>query len=254
VLRLLDDQAVGAAAISLAAMIGQLDPISADKSRALNAVLRLLDGQATGKAAVSPQDALAPLDPEPGDVALGLPEGHSGGRNAGGLAGVLIRLGAEPGDKRQAIGALLGRLTRIVGGWEADWEAERVADELIRLDATAEEKHRAFEALLGQLSGRPTLVSAVVQVASIPDDRRQVLRDLLSLLDHEASSDVAGQLINGMAQLDPTVHDLSRSSRWAALPTGQLLAAARRNSSRDEWLERLCSLRPVPNHRPPPAE
>jgi hypothetical protein len=85
-----------------------------------------------------------------------------------------------------------------------------------------------------------------------PADKRKALDALLRLLDRETDSAAAAQLINCMAQLDPTVHDLSTCHDWAAPPTGQLLAAARRNSSLDEWLERLDSLSPVPSQRPRP--
>jgi hypothetical protein len=227
VLTLLEGQATDAAAVSLAAMMAQLDPTPGDKRRALDAVLKLLDDPATDAAAVRQVVNLVRPD---------LLADHTEGRDADGLAATLIQLDPTPGDKHQARLALLRRLTKS----DHPWTASQLADDLTRLDATAEEKHRACEALLGRLKGRPWLVSVVVQLASTPGDKRQVLDALLCLLDlEETGSGAAGQLIDGMAQLDPTALDLSRSRRWAALPTRELLAAVRRNSSLDEWLEVL---------------
>jgi hypothetical protein len=48
--------------------------------------------------------------------------------------------------------------------------------------------------------------------------------------------------VGGVAQLDPTVRDLSTWRGWAARPTVELLAAVRRNSALAVWLEALPSL------------
>lgn len=88
-------------------------------------------------------------------------------------------------------------------------------------------------------------MSVVLQLTPAPQDKRQVLDALLGLLAHETDSAVAAELIRGVAQLDPTVHDLNTWRTWVTAPTAELLAAARRNSALDEWLEMLPSLNPL---------
>jgi hypothetical protein len=49
-----------------------------------------------------------------------------------------------------------------------------------------------------------------------------------------------------LAQLDPTVRDLSTWRARVVLPTAELPAAVRRNSALEEWLAFLPSLSPLP--------
>jgi hypothetical protein len=241
------DNDKGSLTAKLVALVVQLGPTPGDKRRALDAVLRLVDDSVAHAAAVRLAALVVQLDPTPGDkrralnavldllddpatdaaavrlrvnlVRPDLLDDDTEGQNTDGLAATLIKLDPEPGDKHRARVALLRRLTRS----DNYWTVSQLADDLTRLDATAEEKRRACEALRARL-------------------------------DHETRSDMAVMLIDVMAQLDPTVRDLSTCRGWVAPPTGQLLAAARRNSSLEEWLKLLPSLNRVPGHRPPIAE
>jgi hypothetical protein len=42
--------------------------------------------------------------------------------------------------------------------------------------------------------------------------------------------------MGGLASLDPTIHDLSSASTWAAPPIPQLLTSIRQNSTLADWL------------------
>jgi hypothetical protein len=246
------DQTRGSLGAELAALVLRLDPEPDDKRKALDAVLTLLTNQATGEVAANLAATVVRLDPGADDqrtaidAVLTLLIKDVEGRNADGLARALVQLDARPDDKRKALDTLLGLLTgRATGA-----AAEAVAAGLTLLDATAEDRRRARDALLGKLSGRPhgtviELVSVVLQLVFTPGEKRQVLDAVLSLLGRETDSAVAAALIRGVAQLDPTARDLSSSRAWAAPPTAELLAEARRNSALDEWLAALPSLSPL---------
>lgn len=279
-----------APAADLAAALLQLDPTPGDKRRARRILLGLLSGQGRSGQAAELAATVAQLDPEPDDkrhvrdMILGRLGEDTHGLYAERLAGALAQLDPAPGDKRQACRTLIGLLRG-----EAASSAAEVMAGLSRLDATPDDmrqaREAAREALLMEIGsgpratvyegGRPRRpphgtvaneVKAVLQVASTPDDRRQALDGLLGLVAHETDSHVAAELIDGATKLDPTARDLSAWPIWAAPPTAELLAAARRNSSLDDWLAVLPSLRcprcansprdPVPSARcdPPIAD
>jgi hypothetical protein len=65
---------------------------------------------------------------------------------------------------------------------------------------------------------------------------------LLPRLTRENRSQSVGSLVDALIQLDPTVHDLRPWREWTAPPTEELLAAARENSTVDEWLAGISAL------------
>ena len=81
----------------------------------------------------------------------------------------------------------------------------------------------------------------MAQLDPTAEDKRQAREALLGLLARQTSG-MARRLADAVAQLDPTVRDLTTWRGWAAPPTDALLAAARRNSALAVWLEALPSL------------
>jgi hypothetical protein len=252
----------GIPAVDLAAVFLQLDPTPSDKHQAWHDLLGLLTGPPERTQVGELAAMVAQLDPTPGDkrqsrdVVLAQLADDTHGLYVKGLASALVQLDPTPGDRRQARLALLD----LLRGEAADAAAEVMAG-LNRLDATPDDMSQArgvaLEALLEQLSaGRRGTVGrggqlygtvakpVMLQLASAPADKRQALDALLGLLARETDSHVPKELIDGIAQLDPEVHDLSPWRTWAAPPSAELLAAARRNSSLDEWLTMLPSLNP----------
>lgn len=193
-------------------------------------------------------DALAQLRPTDRDkhqacrALLGLIT-HRSAKEGVELASAVAQLNPPPNDKRQALQALLGLLAGQTGGLAAIDEA---SGEEAQLDPTSRDPRR-IDALLGRDTIRlpgpaADLVSVLRQLASTPGDQRQVRDALLGLLAHEADSAMSAELIDGVTQLDPVVDDLTTWPAWAIPPNAELLAAVRRNSTLEEWLNVLPSL------------
>jgi hypothetical protein len=196
----------------LAVMLGKLDPESSDKGQACGALLALLARNTRGMDVKKLTEALAQLDP-------------------------------TPSVKDQA-----RRILQDLLRGQAVHSADKIMAGLTLLDATPDHlrqtREAARDALLAHIGTGdfPTFgtvakdVNVLVQLASTPEDKRKTLDGLLGLLARETNSDVARDLIRGIAQFDPTVRDLSSWPTWAASPSRELLAAARRNSALHEWL------------------
>ena len=242
------------AAVVLADAVAQLDPTAEDKHRAFEALLGLLARQTDSWAAVVLADAVIQLDPTAEDkrqareALLGLlaRRTYTYSEDAEFLAAAVARFATTAEDKRQAREAMLELLAHETERGVARRLAVRVA----QLDPTAEDKHRAREALLGLLARQTDasddeagrMVAAVAQLATTAEDKRQAREALLGLLARQTVSWAAVVLADGVAQLDPTVRDLSTWRGWADPPTVELLAAVRRNSAFAAWLEALPSL------------
>ena len=84
------------------------------------------------------------------------------------------------------------------------------------------------------------LVTAVVQLALISDDRLQVLDALLQLLANSAYGDVAAELVSGILQLASTAED-KRDTRHAVV---ELLASETDGFSASQLADRLIQLNP----------
>ena len=63
--------------------------------------------------------------------------------------------------------------------------------------------------------------------------------EAIGLLARETNADTAERLADGLARLDPTVHDLRTWRAWAVPPTAELAAAVGRNSALTNWLAAL---------------
>ena len=223
-LGLLAGQTDGSVAAKLADGVVQLDPTAEDKRQAREALLGLLAGQTDGSAAEELVDGVVQLDPTAEDkrrareALLGLlavPDRRLGGRTAGGRGGPARPDGGgqAPGPRGAARAA--GRPDRT-----ARWLNELVGG-VVQLDPTAEDKRQAREALLGLLAD-PTRRSLQVALrAEEAPHGAPVMRE----------PGTAGDLVRWVAQLDPTVRDLSTWRDWAVPPTVELLAAVRRNSA-----------------------
>ena len=77
--------------------------------------------------------------------------------------------------------------------------------------------------------------------AMLTDLARQAV---LGRLARRITNDEAEHLAGALGRLAPTAGDLECSSSWAIQPSFSLLAAARRNSTLQEWLDYLASPSP----------
>jgi hypothetical protein len=241
-----------AVAADLAAALLQLDPSTEAKRQARYDLLGLLTNQDRSGETTDQADLavmLGKLDPESSDkgqargALLALLARNTRGMDVKKLAEALAQLDPTPSDKDQA-----RRILHDLLRGQAVHSADKIMAGLTLLDATPDDlcqtREAARDALLAHIGTGdfPTFgttakdVNVLAQLASTPEDKRQILDGLLGLLARERDSDVARDLIGGIAQLDPTVHDLNSWPTWAASPSRELLAAARRNSALHEWL------------------
>jgi NACHT domain len=245
-------------AAELTGELARLDPTAEDKRQARDAVLRLLAGVGwySGRAAALLARTLARVDPTAEDEirqALETLTRETGSREVPPLAAPRIRPGPTAEERRQAQAALLEQLTCETN----IYMAADLANKLARLDLTAEDKRQARAAVL-RLLAQPTISSranalrifailagTLARLDPTADELRQARETLLQRLARETRSDVARSLASSLAQLNPTAVDLSSWWAWAVSPTVEMLAAVRRNSTLEEWLEVLPSLSPL---------
>ena len=240
-----------AVAADSAAALLQLDPPPEDKRQARYELLDLLTNQDRRETAELADLAvmLGKLDPTPSDkrqacdALLALLTYDTRGTHVKKLASALAQLDPTPSDKDQA-----RRILQDLLRGQAVHSADKIMAGLTLLDATPDDlrqtREAARDALLAHIGTGdfPTFgtvakdVDVLVELASTSEDKRKTLDGLLGLLARETNSDAARSLIRGIAQLDPTVHDLNSWPTWAASPSRELLAAARRNSALHEWL------------------
>jgi hypothetical protein len=249
-LGLLADEIRGWVAIRLAAGVLQLEPTADDQREAREALLRLLAGQIYASVADDLVDWLIQLHPTADDerqarvALLGLLADETGASDAVGLASRLVQLNPTVEDKRQARQVLLRLLTRHADNLMTG----DLVNGMVQLDPTAEDKRRARQALLGSLASQTdgflaeSLVRGVLQLGPTAEDKRRACEALRRLLDQQADGLMAGNVMSSMTRLDPTVGDLTTWRTWRVLPTAELLAAVRRNSTLSDWLSALSSL------------
>src|ERR1022692_4724357 len=247
----------------LAARLAELDPTTEDKRLAREALLGLL-ADANAFTAERLAARLAQLDPTAEDKRLAreallglLGEAYVDAFRAGRLAARLAQLDPTAEDKRLAREALLGLLTRGA----SSRAAAELAGGLTQLATTAEDKRLAREVLLGLLGEADALTAVeltgtVAQLDATAEDKRLARAALLGLLAEnkrqpreglfwmpgETDAFPAERVAGGLAQLDPTVHDLRTWHAWAVRPNAHLLAAIRRNSALTDWLAGLPAL------------
>ena len=188
----------------------QLDPAADERRRVQERLLRLLDGQTDRGVATW-------------------------------LVGGLVHLATTAEDKRRARETIL----RLLDGHAEGWVVSELVRGLAQVVPMAEDKRQARETVLGLLNSQTDssmadkLAVGLVQLGATAEDKRQARETVLGLLDGQAD----GLLVRGLAELDPTIRDLTAWRAWAGLPTVKfLLAAARRNSALADWLTALPSL------------
>ena len=244
--RLLTGQTDGWAAAELTTGLVHLDPSEQEKHEAREVVLGLLARQTEGWAIARLAAGLVRLavtaedKREARDILLTVLTMPTDGLAGAEVTDYLVHLATTAEDKRKARERLLGASSIGI----VSWAAGRAADSLAHLDPTAGEKRQARDALLGLLARETSskaglLVGGLVQLGPTAEDKRRARDVLLGLLARETSGALAAQIVGGLAHLDPTVGDLSSWRDWAALPTVELLATVRRNSTLADWLKAL---------------
>lgn len=189
----------------------RIDATAQDKRRAREAILRLLATQDYGVTASNLADELVLLDPTAEDerrarwVLFGLlASRHTDGVSAAFMVYTAVKLNPTAPDKRWArkkVLQLLAQETETTPACE-------LARALNHLDPAMEDKLHAREALL-------------------------------ALITTNTDESEALSLMSGVAHLDPTTHDVSNWYTWAIPPSVELLAAVRRNSAPEAWLEAI---------------
>jgi hypothetical protein len=85
-------------------------------------------------------------------------------------------------------------------------------------------------------------VGGITQLVTTAEEVRQARNALRTMLTGQARGRFAACVMDGMAELAPTVNDLSVWRAWTAPPSAKLLAATRRNSALAAWTAALPSL------------
>jgi hypothetical protein len=163
-----------------------------------------------------------------------------------------------PADRlRQARASLLRLLSRsltteaaTVAEDRPDWSdpssAATSVELLLELDPTEEEKRQARESLLrgfAEFAGLPhtDVVTLLRELQATADEERQARESLLGCLAQLPAQGDIETLAGHMAQLSPTVADLTVWLSRAA-PPPELLAAVRHSSPLSDWISVLPAL------------
>jgi Domain of unknown function (DUF4062)/NACHT domain len=253
-LRLLADQTDGSTTQELARWVSQLDPTAEDKRRIRAVLLRLLANHEDGSLVADLLDNLLHIATtaedkrQTRDLLLGLLASHKDGSLVDELLDNLLQLVTTGEDKRQTCDVLLDRLS---AGQIGAYESAELVRAIASLAVTARDKRRGRDALLGLLAGQADgwvsseIMAGVIRLGPTARDKRCARRALLGMLAAQPSEALSARLVDELAQLDPKASDLSGWSAWQVPPTGELLAAVRRNSKLAAWLSVLPALGPI---------
>jgi len=213
-----------------------------------DALVALLPTEADGSVVSELVDGLIQVEPSAEDknvarkALLGRLASETDPMVAGRLIKVLAQLELSAQDKDLAHEVLLRHLTSGRVGRE-------LVDVLVQLASSAEDKRQARDALLAALASQDssyavsTLTRGLVQLDSSTEDKRQARDALLTVLASGGTRELESRGLESMlAQMEPTVRDLSTWHAWAFPPSPGLLAAARQNSTLADWLKALPSL------------
>jgi NACHT domain/Trypsin-like peptidase domain len=248
-LDLLTSHTSEAVAAALAHGVIGLDPTAEEKRRVLGVLLRLINRETSSWLAAQlcgPLDRLNPTTEQAGQVRgvlLGMLDAEADGTAAAELASALIRLNPTTEDKTRARVSLF-RL-------QADTVTARLVDKTVRLSRKARTQRWTHYTLHGMLSPVTDvdvirrLTSAVAGLDPTPEEQCKIRESLLDFLAVETDNEQATQLIDSLAEVSPTIRDLRSWPTWAAAPTSELLAAARRRSALADWLAALPALAPL---------
>ena len=259
---LLANPAYSAVAIHLAGGLIQLHPTAADMLRAREGLLGSLlspigilhAGQLVG--ALNQLDLTAPEKLRARETLLAhlahlARWAYNPGAEMAQIVAAIAQLDPTAEDKRLARGVLLGDLAgqRFISGTQV----RQLVDLVVELSPTAQEKSQVCGRLLEMLAERPggldtprELMGGVAVLAATAEDKRHVREVLSGLLARETSSWIGKALADGLTRLEPAVSDLNTWHAWPMAPPGELLAAARQNSTLREWLAALPSLASLP--------
>lgn len=238
------------AATGLARRLLQLDPTPVDMSGAREAMLRLLPRWQAGEAAEASVAVLALLTPAAQDkrqlraTILESLRATDDQRAVTRFVQGLLQLDPTTEDKLQARTAL----HRLAAAATSERSLCWVVDLLSPLGPTAEERTEERSALLRVLANESgayaaaRLVSRLVALEPTADEKGAARESVIRSLAADRNPYAAQDLMDAFVQLNPDVFDLSGWHAWAALPTTELLIAARCNSTKDAWLAALPAL------------
>jgi hypothetical protein len=231
----------------LAAGVAQLDPTDEDRRQAREALLALLPGETDGWTAAKMAIGITILGPTAEEqrqahaALLALLARETENTVAGRLLNELDQLAPATEDRRETLQAILG----LLASQKDAWVAAELAEGLFRFDPAQQDRRMAREALLGLLLADGTDVSRasrplVAQIARLgpPAEEQRRVREVLlrRLVADKGTGWYAPDMRGGLAQLEPPMRDLGVLRALEDLPP-ELLAAARRASPLDEWLE-----------------
>ena len=218
----LGDESDPQVARELADTVARLDPTAEDLAKARDVLLRMLAdpthrGKTLGTYGLPPAVARLAVTTEDRararEALLGLLADAADLGRLRELAETIAELNPTAADLARAREVLLGLLADPTNrGW-----AGTLADAIVRLDPAAEDLTKAMEALLGILADatfygrRYGVALGVPGLAVTVQDRARAREALLGLLD-EADQDMARQLAQAVARLDPAAADLARAT------------------------------------------
>jgi hypothetical protein len=257
-LRLLADETNLCDEVGLANAVAALDPLPEDQARARAALLKLLPDEYTRERIKDLAKAVAALDPSPEDQAraremlLDRLDSQTHPSEAVASANSVAGLDASPEDQAWAREILLD----LLDSQTDPVDAVRLADAIARLDPIEEDQKRVRMVLLRLLADETNLSDAVrlakafSGLCTTAQDQTRAREVLLELLTNRPSSvSEAGDLMAAVAGLRPTVADLLGSHNWSHLPTGNLLAAVRKDTGTFAWLNALPLILPLAAER-----
>jgi hypothetical protein len=229
----------------------ELNPTPREKQQARSAVLGHLASNPRADNAGQLADIFVRLNPTSGEkqhartllrISLTRPDSNSGILD---LAAAIAKLNPTAGDRRLGYTALLSNVTSHFHDHEHALRA------LIQL-CTEPDDLRAARAklisLLGNADNPWTTTEATrlfIELKPSEHERKQALSLLTARLFHSRDWHEHVSLTDHIIQLNPTTNDLISCETWQQPPDERLLAAARRNTTFDDWLRILPSLPPL---------
>jgi hypothetical protein len=157
--------------------------------------------------------------------------------------GELVELDPEVSDRRRARARLLELLDEKVG------DTKELVDKLVALDPEVRDLARARSRVLDMIDTASPwkmleLADALVALAPEASDLARARASVLAHLDHAYPYERT--LMDVLTLLRPTVGDLTGWVSWPVVPCQELLAAVRRNTPLESWLELMPALEGLP--------
>jgi hypothetical protein len=219
------------------------------RAKIRKALLRILAIHHSDSAAAKIAEALSGLDPTAEDkrraraVIITRLASQPDGWVADRLTGQILQLDPTAEDARLARESLIRLLIKETPNRTIEGLARAVA----RLSPTEEDKRRVRDMLFAAAAVHQSgsvfydLVDTIAHLEPPPEDKQRAREAAVHLLSNETDFNTAYHLAYTMILLNPTIQDLASSPTWRAQPSPELFAAARRNSTLDDWLAVLSS-------------